>query len=295
MIDLFSKKQDVEETNLWFTQYTVRGQGHEGTNACVAIAGSLMASFLYDKIPISECLTTEKLFSICTQQVKDWSASNSTNAVDPSDYIGHFLGNLGPIGRSTSVLADNLSCRLVQVLCATQRPFTIAATAPHVPGDGKLRCRDPSSTFTILADHLAMAAFDPHIGRVVVVQGQDATSAEVFVGCVITRLLEFLNVSANELELVVFSRKRLSDTSCSEVLSQLMVGSSCQEKYLRAFSKLAGLVLSKWSCSLNEMGDVWMTAINYRIIKKIYCSAASASFLVNGMSFFSFINSDSHL
>ena len=134
---------------LGFTQYNVRGQGHEGTNACVAIGGSFMASFLCHGIPISKCLSTENLRLTCKQQVQHWAARNSTNAADPGVYIGNFLGSLGSVGRSTSVLADNLSCGMVRVLCATQRPFTIAVTVPHVPGDGLLRCYDPSFTFTI--------------------------------------------------------------------------------------------------------------------------------------------------
>ena len=267
MEDLLQKGPDVAVSTLEFTQYNVRGRGHEGTNACAAIVRSLMASFLFDGNSISKCLATEDLRRTCEQQVQDWAARDNTDAPDPGNYIAEYLGGLGPVSRETHVLAEELKSNIVRILCATQRPFTIATTVPHVPGDGVLRCEDASYTFASLVDHQAMGAFDSHLGRVVVVQGYDATSAAAFAEHVVASLVKALSASADQLELVVFGHRRLSDTSGIEALTQLLGGSSCEEKYVQAFAEVAKLVLSRWSCRLGDMGDVWLMTSEYRTIK----------------------------
>ena len=50
--------------------------------------------------------------------------------------------------------------------------------------------------------------------------------------------------------------RRLPDASGIESLSQLLVGSSCDEKYVKAFAQVAKVKLSRWSCRLCDMGDV---------------------------------------
>ena len=267
MEGLLQTRPDVAVSTFEFTQYNVRGRGHEGTNACSAIVRSLMASFLFDGKSISECLATEDLHRTCEQQVQDWAARDNTDAPDPGNYIAEYLGGFGPVSRETHVLVDKLKSNIVRILCATQRPFTIAATVPQVPGDGVLRCNDASYTFASLADHEAMGAFDSHLGRVVVVQGYDATSAAAFAEHVVASLVKALSASADQLELVVFGHRRLSDTSGIEVLTQLLRVSSCEEKYVQAFAAVANLALSRWSCRLGDMGDVWLTTSTYRTIK----------------------------
>ena len=73
-----------------------------------------------------------------------------------------------------------------------------------------------------------MAAFDSHTGQIAVVQGCDATSAEVFAECVITWLVKAMNASAHQMELVVFDLRRLSDTNGSEALRELLLDNSAQ-------------------------------------------------------------------
>ena len=73
MSDLQSKMPDVAESKLDFTQYSVCGRGHEGTNACVAIAGSVMCPFLFDEMPIEQCFEPQRLRRICEQQVQAWA------------------------------------------------------------------------------------------------------------------------------------------------------------------------------------------------------------------------------
>ena len=164
-----------------------------------------MCRFLFEKMTIEQCFEPQRLRKVCEQQVQAWAARANTDAPDPGNYIKELLQSSGPVSRETHLFADTVGSEMGRLLCARQRRFTIAATAPKPPADGILRCKDTSYTFAILGDHQAIGAFDSHIGHIVVVQGSDAISAEVFTERVLKGIVNSLGASACQMEFVVLT------------------------------------------------------------------------------------------
>ena len=66
---------------------------------------------------------------------------------------------------------------------------------------------------------------------------------------------------------------RLSDAFVRSSVWQLLAGSSCDEKYVKAFAQVATAALSRWSCRLCDIRDVYLLMISYRELKDKFIHA----------------------
>jgi hypothetical protein len=283
MAELADPRPEVHDKLLGYTQYNVGGV-HQGTNACLAIVGKIISMVLQGAVTLLSLLSTNCLRTVFADKVQEWSRLTHTRALEAQAYLPEALVRDGCERvrcQTLPAIVEMQEYTLSRILCAHEHPCAFVVTAQRPPNEDKLLIDDVSYSFTVLCAGGVMAALEPHVGRLILVDGCDHLAAGLLVQRIVgkdalnSNLLKQMGCSSAQLEVVHIDLRHVSQAETERIQTSLCSISCAQECFVKAFAVVGTVIHQRWTCSLGHMGDVQMTDQAYQVIKEHYMSLRS--------------------
>jgi hypothetical protein len=162
--------------------------------------------------------------------------------------------------------------QLARYFSLAQPPFLCVLTGAMPV----LRQGNFGNSFVVLCGLSQMAFVDIHLGLFFLARGVDLWAAAVLAEAIMGQrgLLHQLGCVANQVEVVIGAMAALCDKD--GVLQELEGSARCDAAFLDAFASVAPSLMSRWSCRLCAMGDVWAASETWVLVRARYAAASAA-------------------